>query len=298
MKVESTSADRGIKHISLSVLFTYFTVFVFHPAFMLLGLASLTPGRALAAQSSAIYENLKGKYQLDTPDNDVSRQDEVMNIRQTYGKGSGGAASVIESLSKYQGQSHVADNVNLSAYPKGNFSQNYQDSYNQAASGGNGIGNLTMPGVSGNNASVRYAPNGGVKLERDANGNIISTVTGGVVNNTISSVVGAEASNGETSFAAKNTYSPHDEDGLIDVVKGRINAAQVGGNTSDSVAYRTIMESYQLNKPQNISRDDPVFLGAKGAVNDALTQKGLFEGSCQSLTTTTTKSISRGARAK
>lgn len=41
-----------------------------------------------------------------------------MNIRQTYGKGSGGAASVIESLSKYQGQSHVADNVNLSAYPK------------------------------------------------------------------------------------------------------------------------------------------------------------------------------------
>lgn len=290
MKVESTSADRGIKHISLSVLFTYFTVFVFHPAFMLLGLASLTPGRAMAAQSSVIYENLKGKYQLDTPDNDVSRQDEVMNIRQTYGKGSGGAASVIESLSKYQGQSHVADNVNLSAYPKGNFSQNYQDSYNQAASGGNGIGNLTMPGVSGNNASVRYAPNGGVKLERDANGNIISTVTGGVVNNTISSVVGAEASNGETSFAAKNTYSPHDEDGLIDVVKGRINAAQVGGNTSDSVAYRTIMESYQLNKPQNISRDDPVFLGAKGAVNDALTQKGLFEGSCQSLTTTTTKS--------
>lgn len=170
MKVESTSADRGIKHISLSVLFTYFTVFVFHPAFMLLGLASLTPGRALAAQSSAIYENLKGKYQLDTPDNDVSRQDEVMNIRQTYGKGSGGAASVIESLSKYQGQSHVADNVNLSAYPKGNFSQNYQDSYNQAASGGNGIGNLTMPGVSGNNASVRYAPNGGVKLERDGGG--------------------------------------------------------------------------------------------------------------------------------
>lgn len=72
MKVESTSADRGIKHISLSVLFTYFTVFVFHPAFMLLGLASLTPGRALAA-SSAIYENLKGKYQLDTPDNDVCR---------------------------------------------------------------------------------------------------------------------------------------------------------------------------------------------------------------------------------
>ena len=59
-----------------------------------------------------------------------------------------------------------------------------------------------------------------MKLERDANGNIISTVTGGVVNNTISSVVGAEASNGETSFAAKNTYSPHDEEGLIDVVKG------------------------------------------------------------------------------
>ena len=54
MKVESTSADRGIKHISLSVLFTYFTVFVFHPAFMLLGLASLTPtGKSIGLVSMA-----------------------------------------------------------------------------------------------------------------------------------------------------------------------------------------------------------------------------------------------------
>lgn len=78
-----------------------------------------------------------------------------------------------------------------------------------------------MPGVSGNNASVRYAPNGGVKLERDANGNIINyrDRRRGQQHHQLGGGGGGEQR--ETSFAAKNTYSPHDEDGLIDdVVKG------------------------------------------------------------------------------
>lgn len=279
-----------MKHTCLSVLFTYFIVFVFHPAFMAVGLAAMmSPGRALAAQSDELYQNLKSKYQLDTPDNDVSKENEVLDIKQKYGKGSGGAEEVIKSLQKYQGQDHTGAKVDMGKYQGGNFSSGYQSTYNDAAAGGVGINSLSMPGVSGNNVSVNYAPQGGVKLERDAKGNITNTKVGGVKTNNVSSVVGAEANNAETSFGAKNTYNPHNEDDLIREVKSTVSKAQEGGNTSDSVAYRTIMESYRSNKPQNISRDDPVFLGAKNAVDDARLQKGLFEGSCKSLTTTTTK---------
>lgn len=280
----------AIKHTSLSVLFTYFIVFVFHPAFMVVGLAAaMTPGRVLAAQSDELYQNLKSKYQLDTPDNDVSKEGEVLDIKQKYGKGSGGAEEVIKSLQKYQGQDHTGTKIDMGKYQGRDFSSGYQNTYSDAAGGGVGINSLSMPGVSGTNVSVKYAPQGGVKLARDANGNITNTNVGGVVTNTVSSVVGAEASNSETSFGAKDTYNPHNEDDLIREVKSTVGKAQTGGNTSDSVAYRTIMESYRSNKPQNISRDDPVFLGAKTAVDDARLQKGLFEGSCQSQTTTTTK---------
>ena len=280
----------AMKNTSLSVLFTYFIVFVFHPAFIAVGLAAMiSPGRALAAQSDELYQNLKSKYQLDTPDNDVSKENEVLDIKQKYGKGSGGAEEVIKSLQKYQGQDRAGATVDMGKYQGGNFSSGYQSTYNDAAAGGVGINNLSMPGVSGNNVSVNYAPQGGVKLARDANGNITNTQVGGVKTNDVSSVVGAEASNAETSFGAKNTYNPNNEDDLIREVKSTVSKAQAGGNTSDSVAYRTIMESYRSNKPQNISRDDPAFLGAKSAVDDARLQKGLFDGACKSVTTTTTK---------
>ena len=279
----------AMRHWSLSVIFTYFVVFVFHPAFVLTLAVNLSPGRAMAAQANAIYDSLNSKYKVNTPDNDVAKEERLSEIHQKYGKGVGGSADVIKSLEKYQGQSHVGTNVNLTGYSKTDFTQSYKDTYNQATTGGNGVGNLTLPGVSGNNASMKYAQDGGVKLTRDANGNYVSTPTNAATVNQVGTVVGSEANNAESSFEAKSTYDPHDETNLIDVVKQEISRAQTGGQTSDSVVYRTLMSSYRENKPQNISRDDPVFNGAKTAVDDARYQRGLFEGSCQSITRTTTK---------
>ena len=105
-----------MRHWSLSVIFTYFVVFVFHPAFVLTLAVSLSPGRAMAAQANAIYDSLNSKYKVNTPDNDVAKEDRLSEIQQKYGKGVGGSADVIKSLEKYQGQSHVGNNVNLTGY--------------------------------------------------------------------------------------------------------------------------------------------------------------------------------------
>ncbi len=287
---DQTKFGGMMRYTSLNVILTYFAVFVFQPAFVLVGLAALTPARAMAAQSEVIYNDLKSKYQLDTPDDDVAKEDILTDIKQRYGKGSGGGAEVIQQLQKYQSADKSGGAVDLSRYSKGNFSSSYQSTYSEAAGGGVGVKSLQMPGVSGNNVSVNYAPEGGTKLTTDASGNISSSSVGGVVTNSVSKVVGAEVGNTGTAFPAKTTYKPHNEDDLIKVVKNKIGVAESSGKTSDSVAYRTIMDSYKNNRPQDINRNDPVFNATKDAVDDARYQEGYFAGSCQSLTTTTTKS--------
>lgn len=54
-----------MRHTALSVLFTYFCVFVIQPAFGLVGVVTaMLPGRALAAESEAIYNQMVQKYSV------------------------------------------------------------------------------------------------------------------------------------------------------------------------------------------------------------------------------------------
>ncbi len=280
-----------MRYTSLTVIFTYFCVFVLHPVFGLASVvASLIPGRLLAAESEAVYEQMVSKYGVNQTDNDVAAENKLSEIKSKYGKGSSTGNDVTQGLTRYQTDDAGAT-LDMSNYQNSvsgaDFTQRYQSAYGEVSGGGMGLGKAQMPGVSGGNVSVNYAGEGGSAVSRNADGSVSSSALNNETTHTTpkEQLVGSEADHPETSFSGNSDYNPSSDDSLVTNVKNQIAKAG-SGNTSDSVAYRTITDTYQNNRPTNISRDNVIFDGSKAAVSSALAPGSSLLGSCTTSTTT------------
>lgn len=285
-----------MRYTSLTVIFTYFCVFVLHPVFGLAGVVTaLIPGRLLAAESEAVYEQMVNKYGVNQADNDVAAENKLSEIKDKYGKGTSTGNDVTQGLTRYQNDDAGAS-LDMSRYQNSasgaDFTQRYQSAYGEVSGGGMGLGKAQMPGVSGGNVSVSYAGEGGSSVTRNADGSVSSSALNNETTHTTpkEQLVGSEADHPETSFSGNSDYNPSSDASLVTNVKSQIAKAGAG-NTSDSVAYRTITDTYQNNRPTNISRDNVIFNGSRAAVSSAIAPGSSLLGSCT--TTTTTKVIDK-----
>lgn len=287
-----------MKKTALVTTISYLAVFVIHPAYgLFIAAMAMMPGRALAEQADDLYKKMESQYGLDTPDNDVASEDKLEAIKQKYSTGGGSSSDVAKGLQKYSDQAVEAGTLDLDRYkstePGTDFTSRYKATYNEAINGGNGVGTLQQPGISNGNVSLNYAPEGGVQMTRDADGNIVfSTVSGAASTQTIQrdQIVSSESEHSETSFTAAGDYKPSDDSSLITHTKQSIQKAATG-STSDSVAYRTLNDIKNNNPIPTISRDDPIFTGTKSAVSDSLNREGMFLSSCKTETTTSVREV-------
>ncbi|MBW8191287.1 conjugal transfer protein TraN [Neiella marina] len=262
-----------------------------HFAFFGVLIGIVMPSPFEAAYAAVTQEQLKEKYDTDNPYNNytgTAKRDEVLN--KSYPSGSTNYELMI--IDKY----HSAPTPSSTPfdYSKYDNGQSFDTKWNNAvgsAMNDSATAQIPQKGA-GDNVQVNYHTEGALVVERNSDGSLSFTpntaVSDTVLDLEFNEATGAELDHLDTSLEADGEYG--DEDGFNEVAIDQLEYLK-GGTTSDSLVYKTLLDSYNDNPAPTLNSGSHLFTYGDNELSNAKNGVGDWYQSCTETTTETEQEV-------